>query len=49
MKIEDIEGKILNADCMQVLKELPSKSIDLILTDPPYEVDSHGGKRALKD
>lgn len=35
-KIEDLEGKIINADCMEVLKELPNKAIDLVLTDPPY-------------
>lgn len=35
-KIEDLEGKIINADCMDILKELPNKSIDLVLTDPPY-------------
>lgn len=35
-KIEDLEGKIINADCMDILKELPNKAIDLILTDPPY-------------
>lgn len=35
-KLEDLEGKIINADCMEVLKELPNKAIDLVLTDPPY-------------
>lgn len=48
MKIEELVGKITNADCMEVLKSLPSKSIDLILTDPPYEVDSHGGRSTQK-
>lgn len=36
MKIEDIENKIVNDDCMNILKQLPDKSIDLVLTDPPY-------------
>ena len=36
MNIADLEGKIINADCMDILKELPNKAIDLILTDPPY-------------
>lgn len=35
-KIEDLEGKIINADCMDILKQLPDKCIDLVLTDPPY-------------
>ena len=36
MEVKDLEGKIINADCMDILKELPNKCIDLILTDPPY-------------
>ena len=27
---------IINADCMDVLKKLPDKCVDLVLTDPPY-------------
>lgn len=30
-------------DCLEVIKELPSKSIDCIITDPPYELETHGG------
>ena len=30
---------IYNGDCLEVMKELPDKSIDLVLTDPPYGVD----------
>ena len=29
-------NRIYNADCLDILKELPDKSIDLVLTDPPY-------------
>ena len=28
--------KLYNDDCLEKLKEIPDKSIDLILTDPPY-------------
>ena len=28
--------KLINADCFDALKTLPARSIDLILTDPPY-------------
>lgn len=48
IEIKEIENKIINADCMDILKQLPDKSIDLVLTDPPYEVDSHGGKSTQK-
>ena len=29
-------NRIYNADCLDILRELPDKSIDLVLTDPPY-------------
>ena len=34
--IKDLENKIINADCIDILKQLPDKCIDLVLTDPPY-------------
>ena len=36
MDIKELENKIINADCLDILKEMPDKSIDLVLTDPPY-------------
>lgn len=36
-------NKIINADCLDILKQLPDKCIDLVLTDPPYIIDNHGG------
>ncbi len=32
---------LLNRDCMQVMKALPDHSIDLILTDPPYNISQY--------
>lgn len=29
-------NKIYLGDCLEVMKEIPDKSIDLVLTDPPY-------------
>lgn len=29
-------NKIINADCLDIFKQLPDKCIDLVLTDPPY-------------
>lgn len=34
--LNDYIGKIINADCMDILKQLPDKCIDLVFTDPPY-------------
>jgi site-specific DNA-methyltransferase (adenine-specific) len=33
-----------NTDCLKLLKQLPDKSIDLVLTDPPYYIGFDGGK-----
>ena len=30
-------------DCLHLLKQLPDKSIDLVVTDPPYVIDTKGG------
>lgn len=37
--IKEYENKIINADCLDILKKLPDKCIDLILTDPPYGIN----------
>lgn len=37
-KVEKYINKIINADCMEILKQLPDKCIDLVLTDPPYNI-----------
>lgn len=33
---------IKQGDCLELMKEIPDKSIDLIVTDPPYRVTSRG-------
>lgn len=46
MKIEQNgvgEHLLINADSLQYLKELPDKSVDAIITDPPYFIDGMGG------
>lgn len=37
-KIEDIINKVHNADCLEFMKQMPDKCVDLVLTDPPYGV-----------
>lgn len=40
-KIEKIKSKrytLIQGDCMNYLSQIPDKSIDLILTDPPYNI-----------
>ena len=28
--------QLFNGDCLEVMKSIPDKSVDMILTDPPY-------------
>ena len=35
-------NKIENMDCMEYLKTLPNNSVDLVVTDPPYNVSQKG-------
>ncbi len=48
MDLVKLENKIILADCMDILKQLKTKSVDLILTDPPYggNVYRSGGRLA---
>lgn len=32
--VDDIRS--LHGDCMELMKEIPDGSVDMILTDPPY-------------
>lgn len=41
---ETKSGILYNADSVELLKEFPDKSIDLVLTDPPYNVSIKGNK-----
>lgn len=46
MKIEQNgvgEHLLINADSLQYIKDLPDKSVDAIITDPPYFIDRMGG------
>jgi DNA modification methylase len=33
--------KVLHGDCLQLMKGIPSASIDVCLTDPPYGINAH--------
>jgi len=42
--MEQFTNKVIQGDCLEVMKGIPDKSVDLILTDPPYRVISGGNK-----
>ena len=41
-------GAIINADCLTVLRQMESGSVDMIITDPPYGMD-YQSTRAAKE
>jgi len=38
MNIQEFENRIINGDTLEILKEMPDNSIDMIITSPPYNV-----------
>jgi site-specific DNA-methyltransferase (adenine-specific) len=42
-------NKIYNEDCIQGMAKLPDKSIDLVVTDPPYLMDYKSNRRVKQD
>jgi len=34
-KIKDFTGRVINGDCLEVMKKIPTGSVDTIVTDPP--------------
>lgn len=34
-------------DCLEIMKDIPDKSIDLLVTDPPYKVTSRGNSGTM--
>lgn len=33
-------NNIYLADCYEAIKDIPDKSVDLVLIDPPYQIES---------
>lgn len=47
--IEHLLGNIHNCDCLEFMKQLPDKCVDLVLTDPPYGIDYQSNKRVKSE
>ena len=41
--IQSLINRVLHGDCLEVLDQIPNKSIDLIIIDPPYNINKDGG------
>ena len=48
MELSEMINKVHCADCLEFMKDIPDKSIDLVLTDPPYP-DYHAELYGYKD
>ena len=42
-KPEDMINQIVLGDCLETMRRMPDNYIDLVLTDPPYDLELHGG------
>ena len=42
-------NKIYLGDAYELIKQIEDKSIDLIITDPPYELGANHGSGITKD
>lgn len=51
--MENFIGKVINGDCVEVMKEMPEGYVDLIVTSPPYGVginyDTHDDDVEFED
>lgn len=48
--------QLFYGDCLEIIKNIPDSSVDMILTDPPYKIETSGGgiykqgrKKYIKD
>ncbi len=49
LNIDEIKNTIICNDCLEVMKQLPDKCVDLVLTDPPYGIGRNNKLRIKND
>ena len=37
-----MQVKLYNGDCLSIMREMPDKCVDLVVTDPPYDIETSG-------
>ena len=42
-------NEIIHGDCLDVMREMPDKFVDLVVTDPPYLMNYRSNRRTKKD
>lgn len=40
---------LLHGDCLELMKNIPDKSVDMVLTDPPYGMNYQSSRKVCKD
>ena len=43
------KNSIINADCLEAMKDIPDGSIDALIVDPPYGIDYQSAWRTDKN
>lgn len=43
LKSKNSDIQLYNGDCLELLKSIPDNSVDLVIVDPPYEIQTSGG------
>jgi len=49
LSIDSVKNKIIQGDCLEIMKALPEKSIDIIITSPPYNLLNSTGNGLKKN
>lgn len=49
VETEKYLNKIINGDCLEIMKKMPDKSIDIIITSPPYNLLNSTGNGLKKN
>ena len=45
---EDFINKVIQGDCLEIMKGMPNKCVDLVVTDPPYGMEFQSNYRFQK-
>ncbi len=49
LSIDNVKNKIIHGDCLEVMRALPEKCIDIIITSPPYNLLNSTGNGLKKN
>lgn len=47
LKSVDVKNELFLGDCLEILKSIPSNSIDCVITDPPYNISGYDHKKQI--